>query len=166
FFGDQRLRVVLYTPEIAHVVVGLRVQDLEDSRLARPAGVCAVEGPGVVGIHGAVVRRGDDAIGRVLDPRIRVEGHVALLLVSWVSGRANPGRRDLAERNPRRHLVADVAIDVAVDEVGDAAGPVAQRRPELLPIPRRVHLEQRLDVVDHFEADPAQGEGRGARAYM
>src|SRR5437773_12111286 len=103
----------------------------------------------MVGYH-AAVGRGDDAASRVIGMRQAVERDVAYPLV--VVGAARDGRRSVAplsNRDPRRRVVADVAVHVGVDHVLLGAGEATDGVFELLPVLRLVHPQER--------------EGKGAR---
>ena len=88
-----------------------------------------------------------------------LEGDVALPLVARVPARNRPlPVVALADGDLSRRLVADVPLDVGVDEVLRRHGEALRRRAEVLPVARRVQQVEGIERGAWGQRGPAQGD--------
>ena len=113
-----------------------------------------------------VIGADDDAARRIEGPGQIREGDSAGPFVPSVVAADRPvaGRATVADRDPTRQLVADVTVDVGVDEVLGRRAKAAQRRPEVVKRARGVEPEDRLEgAVGDGGCRPPKRHQRGLR---
>ena len=107
----------------------------------------------------APVGRGDDSRRRIVHAGKLVVRNISGPLVRVViAGHGNRAVARRADRNQPGCLVADVPVHVGIDDILSRRAKLRERRPELLPVLRRVHGKERnarrLRVID----DPLERE--------
>ena len=112
--------------------------------------------------HHTLVGRHDQAIGRIEDERHLLEGHHPGPVVGRVPTRGRPEAgwrsrdRAPARRDRPRCLIADVAVDIGIDDVLRGCRKVRQRRPEVIPATGEVETHHRIGGGGGLQPGPRE----------
>ena len=153
--------------DLAHGFGGqglLRLEQLDDAGGAEAQIGHRRQQVGIGGVDGAIVGRDDEAGRRIVGGGKVLEGNGAGPFAAVGPSRHREGPvAAAADWHAAGHLVADVAVDVGVNEILRRHVPVAQGGAEFVEVLRPVDVEGGAQYGRGLERRPAQADGhRGA----